>query len=486
MALKNIVGRQDQITLLQQSLNSSEAEFIAVYGRRRVGKTFLIREFFDSDICFEIIGMNEASVADQLNNFSVSLGRAMGFGIHPKRASSWNEAFMQLETFLESLKNKKQKGKTVIFFDELPWLNTAKSKFLSGLQHFWNSYGSMQNNLILIVCGSSASWMVQNIVRSTGGLHNRITRQIRLLPFSLAETREFLKSRNITNLNNYTVVQLYMAFGGVPYYLKLVNAGLSAAQVIDSLCFSETGQLRQEYDLLYRSLFEKSDQHTKVVELLSNSRKGLSRSEILENTRMKSGGAASNVIEELEESGFIESGIPYGKKANESLFGLADEFSLFHLNWIKPLGKKSPGAGYWLTRQSSQKLKEWSGYCFETICMKFVHKLKIKLGIANVETNACPWRYLPPKDSENLGAQIDLLIDRKDGVINLCEMKFYESEFTIDADYAADLRNKIQVFRKQTRSKKSIFLTMVTTFGIKRNSYSNDLEVIDIRMDDLF
>ena len=193
-----------------------------------------------------------------------------------------------------------------------------------------------------------------------------------------------------------------------------------------------------------------------------------------------------NVIEELEESGFIESGIPYGKKANESLFRLADEFSLFHLNWIKPLGKKSPGAGYWLTRQSSQKLKEWSGYCFETICMKFVHKLKIKLGIANVETNACPWRYLPPKDSENLGAQIDLLIDRKDGVINLCEMKFYESEFTIDADYAADLRNKIQVFRKQTRSKKSIFLTMVTTFGIKRNSYSNDLEVIDIRMDDLF
>jgi uncharacterized protein len=486
MALKNIIGRTDPIKILHQSLSSPDAEFIAVYGRRRIGKTFLIREFFDSDISFEIIGIQGGSLADQLDNFSISLGKAMGIGIQPARPISWKEAFFQLENYLESLKRKKTKVKRVVFFDELPWLNTARSKFLPALQHFWNSYGSLQKDLVLIVCGSAASWMIQNIVRSTGGLHNRITRQIRLLPFTLAETKEFLKSRNITNLNNYLVMQLYMAFGGVPYYLKFVNPGLSAAQVIDSLCFSESGQLRNEYDMLYRSLFEKSEQHMKIVELLSNTRKGLSRTEILEKVGMKSGGAASDVIEELEESGFIESGIPYGKKANESLFRLADEFSLFHLTWIKPLGKRSPGDGYWLTRQSSQKLKVWSGYCFETICQKFVNKLKIKLGIANVETNACPWRYQPPKESESQGVQIDLLIDRKDGVINLCEMKYYDSEFTIDAKYASELRNKIQVFREQSGSRKSIFLTMVTSFGIKKNSYSNDLEVIDIRMDDLF
>jgi len=486
MAEKNITGRKDQIAILKQSLDSSYAEFIAVYGRRRIGKTYLIREYFDSGICFEMTGILGSSFKDQLLNFSISLGKSMGNSIKPAIPVSWIEAFSQLESFLESLKRKKLKGKRVVFIDELPWLNTPKSNFLAALQHFWNGYGSKQSNLILVVCGSSASWMIQHIVRSRGGLHNRLTRQIRLLPFTLAETREFLKNRNISNLNNYSIIQVYMAFGGVPYYLNFIKSGLSAAQVIDALCFDNSGPLRQEYGQLYRSLFEKGEQHMKIVELLSEKRKGMSRSEMLDQAGVKSGGTASLILEELEESGFIESGIPFGKKANDLLYRLSDEFTLFHLKWIKPLGKRSQGEGYWMTRQNSQQMKIWSGYCFENICMKHVQKLKIKLGISGIETQISTWRFQPPKDSDLSGAQIDLLIDRKDGAINLCEMKFYNSEFTIDAAYSKELKQKIEVFRKQTGTRKNIFLTMVTPFGIKQNEYSNELEVIDIKLDDLF
>ncbi len=486
MAEKNIIGRTDQIAILKQSLNSSGAEFIAVYGRRRIGKTYLIREYFDSGICFEMTGIPGSSLKDQLLNFSISLGKSMGTGINPAIPASWFEAFLQLESFLESLKNTKLKGKRVVFIDELPWLNTAKSNFLAALQHFWNGYGSKQTNLILVVCGSSASWMIQHIVRSRGGLHNRLTRQIRLLPFTLAETREFLRNKGIRKLNNYSIIQLYMALGGVPYYLNFIKPGLSAAQLIEMLCFADSGPLRREYEQLYRSLFEKGEQHMKIVELLSEKRKGMSRSEILAQAGVKSGGTASLILEELEESGFIESGIPFGKKANDVVYRLSDEFSLFHLKWIKPVGKRSQGEGYWMTRQNSQQMKIWAGYCFENICMKHVQKLKIKLGISGIETQISTWRFQPPKESDLSGAQIDLLIDRKDGIINLCEMKFYNTEYTIDSSYAKELKQKIEVFRKQTGTRKNIFLTLVTPFGINRNEYSNELEVIDITIDDLF
>jgi hypothetical protein len=288
------------------------------------------------------------------------------------------------------------------------------------------------------------------------------------------------------NLDMYSILQVYMAIGGVPYYLSKIEAGKSAAQIIDSLCFSDTAPLRYEYDQLYRSLFEKSEQHMKIVEVLSKKRKGYTRSEILESAGMQSGGTASQLLEELEESGFIESRIPFGKKANDSLIRLIDEFSLFHFFWIKPLGKQNPGAGYWLTRQSEQKYKSWAGYSFESVCMKHIAEIEKALGISVISTSVSPWRYQPPKEDEKSGAQIDLLIDRADRTINICEMKFYNSEFLIDAKYANELRNKVEVFRNQTNTRKNIFLTMLTTFGTKENEHSTSLEIIDLKMDVLF
>jgi len=384
MSISKIVGRKEELAVLERVVSSPDPEFLAVYGRRRVGKTHLIREFFGDMICFEITGMYNASLTDQLTNFSRSLGKAAGMVFQPQRPASWAEAFLQLEQFLESIQQKEIETKHVIFLDELPWLNTPRSKFISAFEHFWNTYGSRQNNLVLIVCGSAASWMIQNIVRSKGGLHNRLTRQIRLLPFTLSETEEFLQKRGI-NLTRFQIIELYMVMGGVPFYLMQADPGMSAAQIIDKVCFTTTGLLRNEYEKLYSSLFENSEAHLKIVSLLAQKQGGLSRNELLAATKFNTEDTLTKVMEALEESGFIESRIPFRKKVNDSLYRISDEFTLFYFAWIKNLGKKTPGSGYWMSRQSDPKRLARAGYAFESICLKHVQQMKTALGITLVE-----------------------------------------------------------------------------------------------------
>ncbi|MEI6651014.1 MAG: ATP-binding protein [Chlorobiaceae bacterium] len=486
MSKNNISGRRDEIRILERVLTSSDPEFIAVYGRRRVGKTWLVREFFGDLVSFEITGMHHVTLQDQLSNFAQSLGKAAGMALQPQRPSSWSEAFGQLEQLLESSLAKEEGKKQVVFLDELPWLNTPRSQFLSALEHFWNSYGSRKKNLILVVCGSAASWMLQNIVRAKGGLHNRLTRQIRLLPFTLAETEEFLLHRQVS-LTRYQIVELFMVMGGVPFYLMQAEPGLSAYQIIDKVCFSATGLLRTEYEKLYASLFEESDLHLKIVALLAKKRTGLGRNEIASAAKLTTGGRLTRVLDELEESGFIESRTPYGKKVNDLLYRLVDEFTLFYFSWIKPLGKKIPDQGYWMLRQNSPSRKAWSGFAFETLCIKHVRQLKAALGIAMVETSDAPWRYQAGKDSVYPdGAQIDLLIDRSDATINLCEIKFSQGEFTVDASYAKELRRKIDVFRQVTKTRKNIFLTMITTYGVTDNIWRKDVVANVLTLDALF
>ncbi len=348
------------------------AIFIAIYGRRRVGKTFLIREFFEDEICFEIVGIHNASTQEQLINFSNSLTEALDTRFPVQTPNSWQDAFTLLKTFL---KNNTTKGKKVVFFDELPWLNTPWSGFVKHLENFWNSFGSKQNDLVLVVCGSAASWMIQHIMETKGGLYNRITGQIRLYPFNLSETKDYLRIRKIRNLDHYQILLLYMALGGVPYYWSFVHSGLSAAQVIDELIFSEGGELRNEYDHLFGSLFNHSEYHERVMKALAKKRKGLNRSELLAAMKLSSGGTASNIITELEASGFIESNIPFGKKSSEALYRMSDEFALFHHFWIAPLGKRKAGNSYWLKMQSGPKFSAWSGYCFESICLKHIEQI---------------------------------------------------------------------------------------------------------------
>lgn len=364
--------------------------------------------------------------------------------------------------------------------DEFPWLNTHKSGFLPAFDLWWNGWGNRQPNLIVVVCGSAASWMIKNVVNNRGGLHNRITRKIRLLPFTLQETEQYLHELNV-NPDRYQILQLYMVMGGIPHYLKEVRGGESATQAIDRICFTKDGLLEGEFRNLYHSLFDDATRHLAVVKALAHNNSGLTRNEVLGTMGLSSGGSIMGLLEELIESGFVTTWQPYDKKSRDTIYKLADEFTHFNLKFME--NNRSTGSGTWQRLATGQSWRSWSGVAFERVCLKHVVQVKKALGISGVYTEESAWRHLQKKRK---GAQIDLLIDRKDFVINICEMKYSESEFVIDKGYATELENKRDVFRRETQTKKSLFLTMVTTFGVKSNDYSKALIQNALTMDALF
>lgn len=474
------VGREDVCRVLNRALKSGEPELIAVYGRRRVGKTFLIREYFAEHLRLEFTGALGASVQQQLKNFAKALATAAAGGRKKWDVpATWSDAFQQLEQYLKSLGSNR---KHVIFIDELPWLASRRSGFLSALDHWWNSWGTRRMNLIVVVCGSAASWMIHNIVQNRGGLHNRLTRRIRLEPFTLGESLQFLRSRRV-ELGLRHIVDLYMAMGGIPHYLKEVDGGLSAAQNIDQQCFSTTGLLRDEFQRLYSSLFEHSDRHVRIVRAMAQLRRGLTRNEVLTAAEIPTGGTITALLDELVEAGFVTRVAPFGKGTKDALYLLADEYSLFYLNWIE--GHRGVAKNTWLTKSKSPSWKAWSGYAFESVCMKHLPQIRHALGIAGVATTESAWAYRPTSGKEQ-GAQIDLLIDRSDGCINVCEMKFSEGDFIIDKTYAAELQRKLNTFREVTGTRKTLFLTLLAAGGLKDNQYRRELITHTVSLEKLF
>lgn len=473
---KKLIGRKEELKLLEEALQSSSAEMISVIGRRRVGKTFLIKSAFKSRINFHFTGIQDAPNKEQLQNFAFALNVAAEnkIPIHP---STWVEAFILLIDFLKQQQNGK---KQVVFIDELPWLDNRKSGFLRGLSFFWNSW-AVDENIIVVICGSAASWMIQKVVYHTGGLHNRITQSIHLKPFTLAETETFLKHQNI-NLNRYQIVQLYMAIGGIPHYLEKIKSGKSTAQIIDNLCFSETGILKNEFTKLYPALFENADKHVAIIRALTQKRQGMNRGEIIKTGKLPNGGTITKVLEELIQSGFISVYHPFGKKKKDKIYRLTDEYSLFYLQFMEK--NVQEGRQTWHHLSQTQAYKIWTGYAFESLCIKHLPQIKKSLDIAGVYANASS--FLKKGTTHEQGAQIDLILDRKDGVINLFEMKFYNKAFTINKLYAQQLKNKMDVFEETTQSRKQLFWTLVTTFGLKSNEHSLGLVDTVLGLDDLF
>jgi hypothetical protein len=365
----------------------------------------------------------------------------------------------------------------VIFIDELPWYDTAKSNFLSSLEHFWNSWASTRTDIVLVVCGSAASWIINKLINNKGGLHNRVTQRIRLLPFTLEETEAYFKLRKI-QLDRYQIIQIYMVFGGIPFYLDEVKPGMSAFQVIDKVCFSQDGILVDEYQKLYHSLFNSAERHIAVIEALASKKKGLTRDELLTKSGLGNGGTTTAILEELEESGFISKYYPFEKKQKNSLYRLSDQYSLFYLKFIK--NSKSTGEGTWMTRIDNPTWRAWSGYAYENIWMDHIDYLKKGLGINGVYTEASSWI-----DSEKK-VQIDLLLDRRDQVISICEVKFSMHPFQITKQYKTELQNKLSVFKQAVKTRKSLFLTMITTFGLDENIHSTGLVQNVLTLDDLF
>jgi len=470
------IGRSAEIALLQEAQITPRSEMIAVLGRRRVGKTFLIRQAYGAQFDFEMTGMQHTDTGPQLENFAKKLSQYSRANLPVKTPGNWREAFDLLQVLL--LRSKRA-NKKLIFFDELPWLAPPKSGFLEAMGHFWNDW-AVQNHVIIVLCGSAASWMIQKVVHHKGSLHNRITRIIHLQPFTLKETAIFFASRNIS-LTHYQIVQLYMVTGGIPFYLDGIQKGKSVAQNIDRLCFTDHGLLRDEFDKLYASLFEKPDRHIRVIRALSSKWMGLTRAALVTQTKLTDGGSITRILTELEQADFITSIPPLDKKKKEMLYRLTDNFSLFYLKFMEE--KENDGEGSFIHLEKMQTWKIWCGYAFENICFTHTKAIKSTLGIAAVYTKVSS--YVRKGEESRKGVQIDMLIDRADGIVNLCEIKFYDAPFIITKKYAEDLRNKRATLREAV-PKKSVFITLITCFGVQGNAYATELVQNQIEIDSLF
>ncbi len=477
--MEQLIGRKEEITVLKRALKSTNAEMISVIGRRRVGKTFLINQIYEKHIVFSISGTQNTRLKEQLGNFSYLLNEYATAKTPYKRPTSWQEAFQILITYLKE-KTAKSKKKPVVFFDELPWLATPRSGFLRSFSFFWNNW-AVRQNIVIVICGSAASWMIQKVVHHRGGLYNRITQRIFLEPFNLSETEQYLKSRNL-HFEKYHIVQLYMAMGGIPHYLKEIAKGKGATENINQICFSKGGLLRDEFLNLYPSLFANADNHIAVIRALANKKQGLTRQQIIEIGKVPEGGSIQRVLQELEQSGFIAVYRPYKKKKKEKLYRLIDEYSLFYLKFIE--ANEFEGADTWNLLGQTPAIKAWSGYAYESLCLKHLPQIKKALGIAGIQSVSSS--FLKKGTKTEKGTQIDLLLDRNDQVINLFEIKFSHQLFSISKAYFENLSDKVTIFKMTTKTRKQIFLVFITTFGLTENQYSSGIVSRSLTLEDLF
>ena len=470
-----IIGRNKERQLLLSLLESDKSEFVAVYGRRRVGKTYLVRETFNYTFAFQHTGVQNATMKEQLEEFHHSLLVAGMKGI--KKPKNWSQAFFLLGQHLASL----PEGKKVIFIDELPWMDTPCSKFVASLDHFWNGWAAARKDIILVVCGSATSWIINNIVMNYGGLHNRLTRQIHIDPFTLSECEQYARAKHL-GMSRRNILETYMILGGIPFYWDFLQKESSWAQNIDRMFFSRNGEMRREFDALYASLFRRPQAYIDVVTALGTKKVGMTRSEIIEALGEDNGGSLTKILTELEECDFIRSYTAIGKSKKETLYQLIDNFTLFYFKFMAD--NSINDEHYWSGILNQPIYNAWSGLAFERVCLQHISQIKGALGIGGVISNVYSWVYRP-KDKTEKGVQIDLLIERNDGVINLCEMKFAKDEYEITADYDKALRRKANTFASKTQTRKAVTTVMITSYGLVRNEWANGIQN-QITMDDLF
>jgi len=473
-----LIGREKEQKVLQYALQEEYSQFIAVYGRRRVGKTFLIRESYNYQFAFQYTGAAKLTARKQLVRFRNAL-KQHGLKNVPS-LTNWMDAFYELERYLTSLPD----GKKVVFLDELSWMDAPRSNFLSVLESFWNGWATMRKDIILVVCGSSTSWMVKNILRNRGGLHNRLNHRIVLRPFSLKRTEELCKHLHL-GYTRQQVMDAYMVFGGVPYYWTLLQKGASLTMDIDRLIFSEDGDLHHEYEELYYSLFKQPDLYIRTIEVLAQCKSGLTRDQLIDAWGDKadklSGTKVTKILDDLEWCGFIRKYHMIGKKKKGSIFQLIDHFTIFYLDFMSA----HVAADFWQKQIGSPQYNTWCGYAFERVCLWHVDQIKKALGISGIYTEQYAWRQTANAQDSSEGAQVDLLIDRRDGIIDLCEIKHYKTAFAISASYAEELQRREILFREATQTNKAVHTVMITSNGLVHNEHTANI-LGEVTIDDLF
>lgn len=473
-----LVGRYEERAQINDALASDKSELVLVYGRRRVGKTFFIREVLEKETLLQFTGLYESDVPEHMERFAQALSQIGNQSLPLPVPTSWFEAFDMLRAIIEQSRIRKKK---VIFLDELPWMATHKSRFLTAFTSFWNEWASKRKDIVVVVCGSAASWMITNILKNKGGLHNRVTCKIRMEPFDLHETEQFLRKKGIT-LDRYDICQIYMVMGGIPFYLDQIKQGESATQAINRLCFRKKSILRLEYTQLFQSLFKKAERHMAIVEALAAAPRGMRREVLIGKIKTGSGGGLTKLLEELTESGFINAYIPFGHKKKDAVYKLTDHYTLFYLKYIAP--ETAGDINNWLKVSQSNSWASWSGLAFENLCMLHIEQIKEALGIDQIKTSISSWSHRG--NDEMSGAQIDLLIRRADRIINMCEMKFSKYPYTIKKEYAMKMRQKMAAFEHFEKNNETIFPTIVTTYGLTPNTYSTSLIQNVVTLEDLF
>ena len=467
-----IIGRTEEIKQLDKFYTSGRPELVIVYGRRRVGKTFLIKEYFENNLSFYFSGIIGVPGNINLSRFDKAIEE---YGGESKAESKdWFDAFDKLK---ELLKKSPGERKTV-FIDEMPWLDIGKSMFLPAFDNFWNSFASSNPDILFIGCGSATSWIIKKIFHNKGGLHNRVTGRIYLAPFTIAESELFLRSREI-DITRYQMAECYMIFGGIPYYLNYFERGLSFSQNVDRLCFSSNAVLKNEFNEMFMSLLNNPNRHILIIEALSGKNTGLSRNEILEATGLNSNGHISTTLNELEQCDFIAKATDYSKQKNGAYYYLKDPFTLFYLRFIK--NNTTQDDYFWTNFRDDGRHRAWSGYAFEHLCRMHLREIKNKLGILGVSTVTTSWR----SKSHDPGVQVDMIIERRDGVTNLCEMKYTLHPYEITKPYADHLQQKKAVFIMETGTRNAIHLTMITTFGVAKKGYISSIHS-EVTLEDLF
>ena len=472
----NLIARQQECDALRACVESDESEFVIVCGRRRIGKTFLVEQFFESRYDFKYVGGHNMRTRDQLKNFAKALKRYAGGEQYEFK--DWFEAFDALEEYLDTLPRDR---KRVIFIDEMPWMDTSRSNFVSALENFWNGWACGEYNILLVATGSATSWMTDKLIRNKGGLHNRIRTRIYLNRFTLKETEEYLRSLG-SSWDRFQILQSYMLTGGVPYYISLFDTKKTLAENIDMLCFSPNGALKDEFDELFSAIFQVAESYQDVVRVLAGNRGGLTRKEISKKTKVD-GGTLTRVLKNLERCDFIGRTAQFGNKAKDVVYRLTDYYLLFYFRFLeKNLSKDND---WWIHHLNSQEISIWMGLTFELICMQHHRQIKRVLGISGMATSVYTWRCVGDPEKGFPGTQIDMIIERADRMIHLCEMKFSKNTYDITNDYEKKLRERMWVFDTATGNRIPVVFTFVTTYGLGAGKH-NSLVHSEVTMDDLF
>lgn len=474
-----IIGRKEEQKELRWLYEQNEAKFVAVYGRRRVGKTFLIRETFENEFAFYHTGLSPVELQGeylktaQLEAFANSL-RRYGLAVN-RKPSTWGQAF---EMLIELIMSKPKDTRQVIFIDEMPWMDTPKSGFITAFESFWNGWASAQPEILLVVCGSSSSWIMDNLINSPGGLYDRVDTEIQLQPFTLKETEQMLEMKGV-EMSRYDIMELYMAVGGIPYYLNQLKPGLSASEQIDHMFFARNAKLGNEYERLFNSTFANPELIESIVRFLSGRHGGYSRDDISKKINVQ-GKTLTQLLRSMCVSNFIEKYQPFGCNARQLQYRLVDHFCWF---WLKQVEGKSRPEHYWRDNCTSPATRAWRGIAFEELCMTHVEQMKAALGISGVATEHSPW--IVPATEEQRGGQVDLILTRKDNMVHVCEMKCYDDLYQISQEEELKLRHRLSLVRENVKKRQSVQATLVTTFGLKQGKYSG-IYTQTVLLDNLF